>query len=239
MAEENILYSLYPLFIDKIAYAMLAGIGAGLIVKFVISTNSEKIFNNNRKKTLHFLFSKISLIDSYKQTIYNYWQNQEYYKNSNSMIVLESETYKEIIRYRGLILDCIKEITLYKKSPYLAFDDYLVIQQYAWSAYSHFHEISNLENGIGIDNKTLEYHRYYAKLIIEKFKKLTPKYFKEDWTSEFDKQGGSQFIKQPEIQPGDIVGTHHNFQNEILNYDAQFGTMMKLLREIKGILEKN
>jgi len=238
MIEKDIFDSFNLIITNNYFIAIMAGGAAGLLVKFLTKTSSEKIFQYNRKKTLLILFSKISYIDSYKQTIYKYWESQEYYKNSNSIIVLESETYKEIMRFRESILDCINEITLYKKSPYLMFDDYLIIQQYAWSAYSHFHEISNLENGIGIENKTLEYHRYYAKLIIERFKKSTPKYFKKQWTSEFDKQGGSQFIMQPEIQPGDIIGLHHNGQNEILNYDAQFSAMMKELREIKEIVEK-
>lgn len=238
MTEKYIFDSINLIITNQYFIAIIGGGFAGLLVKIFTKARSEKVFQFNHKKTLLFLFSKISYIDSYKQTIYKYWENHEHYKNSNSMIVLESETYKEIMRFRELILDCINEITLYKKSPYLMYDDYLVIQQYAWSAYSHFHEISNLENGIGIDNKSLEYHRYYAKLIIERFKKLTPKNFKKKWTFEFDKEGGSKFIIQPEIQPGDLVGAHHNFQNQILNYDAQYSSIMKLLRKIKEILEK-
>lgn len=237
MIEKDISDLLQVLIYDTYLVALIGGTVAGLLVKFLTVSRSEKVFQYNRKKTLNFLFSKISYIDSYKQTIYKYWENHEYYKNSNSMIVLETETYKEIMRFRELIFNSIKEITLYKKSPYLMIDDYLVMQQYAFSAYTHIHEIGNLDNGIGINNKELEFHRYYAKLIIEKFKKSTPNSFRKQWNIEFNKVGGIQFIVEPQIEPGDIITAHYNLQNELLNYDAQYSSIMKLLREIKEILK--
>jgi hypothetical protein len=133
----------------------------------------------------------------------------------------------------GLILDEIKAITLHKNSPHVILSEYLLLLQYALSAYNHLHNISNLENGMEIDKKSLEYHRYYAKEIIETFTHFVPEYFVKNWDVKFKKMSGSQFIIKPSITAGDIITAHHNFRNEALYFDAQYSSIMEFFRNIK------
>ena len=231
--NELIIFLIRGIIENAYVVAVVGGIAAAVIVKIVVKSRRDKVFENNRAKILFIVFSNISLVDSYKQSIYNYWQDQKVDKKSGSIIILPLETFKEIFRYRQLLLDCIDTLTLYKDSPYLSFDEYLVVQQYAWSALSHFYVISNVENAIGINNKSLKFHRYYAKLIILRFKKSTPEKFIKDWNVEFEKAGGIKFVNRPLLEPGDIMSGHHDFRNELSHYDAKYAKMMKLLDEIK------
>ena len=161
------------------------------------------------------------------------WESHEYYKNSNTMMVFDPHVYKEILRFRELILDEIKALTLHKNSPYVILSEYLLLLQYALSAYEHLHEIDNLENGLGINKKSLEYHRYYAKEIINSLGNFVPDCFVKKWDAEFKKIGGSQFVVKPPIELGDRIIAHHNLRNEALYFDAQHSKIMELLEKIK------
>ena len=84
----------------------------------------------------------------------------------------------------------------------------------------------------------MEYHRYYAKKIIDLFGKDTPEYFKTAWEKEFAKIGGSHQVKQPKVELGDTITSHHNMGNELLYYDYYFSTIMEKLREIEKDVKK-
>ena len=154
-------------------------------------------------------------------------------------MIFDSSTYDEICRFKNRMFDEIEAISLYRNSPYVLLSNYILVQQYALSAYDHIHKISNLENGMGVYEKSLEYHRYYAKEIVEKISDYVPDWFVNKWNIEFQKVGGMQDITKPSIELGDIVGSYYNFNNRVLYFDAQYASVMKALEEIKNAMSQN
>lgn len=223
---------------------MIVGISSTVIVayffKYVWKSKQEIIFEKNAEKAIQLLFSHLSYVDSYKSTIFQYLEKQQNYDiNNTSHLTLPEWDYKEVLRFRELILDEVKNLSqLQKYSTYLTLEQYLATLQYSTSIYSFIIPIRNEEFGISIDKKSLEFHIYHAKEIIELFEKSTPKYFKENWEPEFKKMGGINLIKTPKTEPGDIIGPHHNLRNELLYYDYAFSEIMKEIIEIKKMLKE-
>ena len=106
----------------------------------------------------------------------------------------------------------------------------------ALSAYSFLNIITNMKFTISVDTKTLEFHMYHAKQIIQLFGNLTAKAFQDDWNREFVKWGGIDSIIQPSIEPGDVVGPYFNIWNSIFSYDPNFLKIMEKLDEIQKTL---
>ena len=229
-------------FYDNIAISILvslgggfvAGLAAGIIVKFRTKTTAEKTFEENSKLVYDDLFSRVSRIDTFKQAIYKIWEKPDFFKNTDMSVSLTPHNHEEIQRYEKLILDELKAMTFHRNSPYVFLPEYLLLQQYSLSAYYHWDEIGNEEHRINIDKKSLEFHRFYAKKIIETFKDFVPKDFIDKWELEFERMGGSQLITEPSLEPGDAPKMYLNLRNETLYFDAQHHSIIELLRDIKN-----
>ena len=222
---------------------LLIGIASTIVVaflfKYVWKPKHELVFEENAVQTIDLLFYHLSFVDSYKTSIFNYLEKQENFDiNSTTHLILPECYYKEIFRFRRLILDEIKILSkIQRYSAYITLRQYLAIQRYATSVYSFIIPISNEEFGISINKKSLEFHRYYAKEIIELFNKFVPTRFKDNWEREFQNAGGFALITKPQPEPGDIIGPHHNLHNELLYYDSTFVTIMEEIAEIKKTLK--
>ena len=214
--------------------AMSVGIGilSGLIVRVSTKSKYETNFQKNTKAVYNEIFACISRVDSYKQRIYEMLESGDSYKNSKTLKIFNLLVYKEIQHFRNLILNEVKQITFYKNSPYVLLSEYLLLLQYCWSAYDYLYKIRDKNNVMGLTEKSLRYHIFYAKEITTTFKNAVPEDFSDKWELEFEKLGGLTRITKPLIKPGDIITSHYNFQNELMYSDAQYSSIMELLREI-------
>ena len=231
----NVAFEAWPF---ALIISVVGGVVSGVIVSIIRKTKADQIFDRNVKIVYEGLFSHIQKVDNYKKHAFDLWESHPEYKNSTSM-VFSSFAYDEICEFRNLMFKEIEAISLYRNSPYILLSDYILIQQYALSAYAHIHEVSDLKNGMIVYEKSLEYHRYYAKEIIEKIPDHVPHQFADKWNAEFQKIGGIQAVVEPSIEPGDLIGPYHNFSNQVLYFDAQHASMMKVLEEIKNAVSRN
>ena len=224
--------------IFSLVLSIIAGMISGLVVSILMKTKADKIFDKNAKIVYGDLFSHIEDIDIQKEQMFKLWQPCVRNEGSTE-IVLESHTYREIRRLRSLILKEIEDMSLYRNSPYVSLSEYLLLQQYALSAYAHLTEISNVENEAGVNEKSLEHHMFYAKEIIENLpKRAVPKRFVRKWNQEFQRRGGIQTVRRPLMEPGDPFGSYHNFNNEVRYFDAQYASIMKVLNDIKDAVSR-
>lgn len=222
--------------ITTLLFSIVGGVISGVIVSVLRKTKADKVFDKNAKVVYSSLFSHILRIDSFKKNIFELWETHPRYK-APTVIELNSSTYDAICQFRSFMFQEIESMSLYRNSPYILLSEYLLLQQYALSAYNHLHKVSNLETGMGIHEKSLEYHMYYAKEIIEKLPSYAvPKQFANKWNSEFQKRGGIQAIEKPSIDLGNTVDPHHNLNNQVLYFDAQHVSVMGVLNEIKNTI---
>jgi len=233
MSEDQTTFQIILLTIGILSTVVVA-----YLFKFVWKPNQELLFEKNVKHTTRLLFSHLGYIDSYKNTIFGFLEEQKDFDiNNTTHLILPEFTYKELFRFRELILDEIKYLSQVQKfSAYVTLEQYLAIQQYATSIHFFIHPISNEKYGIFIFRKSLEYHRYYAKQIIDLFGKSVPDNFYDKWKKEFVNVGGIHLIKKPKAEPGDIAGPYYNLNNELLYFDSTFSTIMEELAEIKKTL---
>lgn len=213
-------------------------IAVAYLFKYRWQTKQESIFQRNVEQTTNLIFYHLSYADSYKGSIFKYLEKQEDFDiNSARNLTLPKYDYDEVFRFRDLILDEFKNISLMQKfSSYITLEQYLTVQKYVTSAANFIVKISNRENQIIIQKKTLEYHRYHAKKIIELFGETTRPSFREKWEKEFASMGGEHLVKEPSGEPGDVLGVHYNIHNELLFYDYTFSEIMNELAKIKEMI---
>ncbi len=224
--------------IFSLVLSIVAGVISGLVVTVLMKTRADKIFDKNAKIVYGDLFSHIDRIDAYKENMFRLWQPR-LRNNGSAKIVLEPHIYREIRQLRSLILKEVEYMSLYRNSPYVSLSEYLLLQQYALSAYSHLTEISNVEDEASVNEKSLEHHMFYAKEIIENLpKRVVPKHFVYKWDQEFQRRGGIQAVRRPLMEPGDSFGSYHNFNNEVRYFDAQYVSIIKALNDIKDAVSR-
>ena len=216
-----------------IIVSIAAGVISGVLVRIFSRSRYEKNFKKNAKTTYDSLFYHVSRIDAYKQNIYKIWESYKFDENSAGIKTLTAPIYQEVQNLRNLIFNEIGAMTFHKNSPYVLISEYLLLMQYCLSVHSHLYEIANRDNAMSMNKKSLEYHMFYAKEIINTFKDFVPKNFIRKWELEFEKLGGREHVVKPTMEPGDILSPHYNFQNEAMYFDSQYTSIMKLLREIK------
>ena len=215
---------------------ILASIGIGSTVllawlfRYMWIPQPEKIFEKNLQSVSKIIFQHLSLIDSYKLTIFNFLERETSFDMTKRPFHIFSEfVFNELLRFQSLIREEAKLLTKISKfGGYITLNQYLAIQQYATSAYSFFHTISDMENAIGVNEKTLEWHKYYAAEVIRLFGKTAPKDFCDKWYLEFVREGGIDAITKPTIEPGDMIGPEYNLHNSLLFYDGLIEIKNKL-----------
>ena len=222
--------------VDTVFISILVGFASGLASSFIVrrttTSRYETTFTKNAKTAYKNLFTNVLRIDSYKQQIYEKWERQGFYEETSAKCFKPFD-YNDIQHYKKLILNRIEEIYFYRNSPYILLSEYLLLLRYCWSAYTYLYEIDNLDNGMGANEKALEYHMFYAKEIITTFNDFVPEDFANKWRREFEKYGGPAHIVEPRLEQGDAFGPHHDFDNNIVKFDPHYNSIMKLLLEIK------
>lgn len=221
--------------IETIVISILAGLASGLasgfIVRLTTKSKYEIAFEKNVNTAYNNLFATIAKVDVHKQQIYDMWEPHESCKNFNVVKSLDPFVYSDIKYHKNIILKQIERITLYKNSSYVLLSEYLLLLRYCLSAYTSLHEDSGIDNGMGMDERSLEYHRFYAKEIITTFS-FVPETFANKWRPEFEKLGGPTYIVKPPLEPGDTPAVHL-FGDEIMDFDPHYRSIMEMLREIK------
>lgn len=209
------------------------------LFKYQWKTKQERIYQKNVEQTTELIFYHLSYVDSYKRSIFGYLEKQRNFDiNTTRSLTLPKYDYDEVFRFRDLILEEVKNISLMQKfSSYITLEQYITVQKYATSAVNFIIKISNRENEIIVEKKTLEYHRYYAKKIIELFGETTHPSFRKKWEDEFARIGGEHLVEEPKGEPGDVLGVHHNIHNELLFYDYTLSEIMNELAEIKKMIK--
>ena len=209
-----------------------------VLFRYVWKPQPEKIFEENLESTIKIIFQHLSLVDSYKESIFNYLETDKTLDITKDFPhKFNKYAYNEIFRFRKLIFDQIEILSnISKLLGYIRLEQYLAILQYAVSAQSFLYKILNEEYTIGVNIKTLELHRYYAAHIIRLFGSKVPKNFKDKWDLEFAKIGGINSINRPLLAPGDVIGPEYNLHNLLLFYDPQNSNIMDKLNDINESL---
>ena len=216
-----------------IIISIAVGVISSGLIRIFSRSRHEKNFKKNAKTTYDSLFYHVSRIDAYKENIYNIWESYELDENGAGIKILPAPIYQEVQNLRNLIFNEIGAMTFHKNSPYVLISEYLLLMQYCLSAHSHLYEITNRDNAMSMNEKSLKYHMFYAKEIINTFKDRVTKDFTCKWDLEFEKQGGREHVVRPIVELGDIIYPHYNLQNEAMYFDLQHTSIMELLREIK------
>ena len=219
------------------------GIGSTIVVawlfKYAWKPRPENIFEENLKSTAKIIFQQLSIIDSYKLSIFNYLEGDKSFDMMKcSWHTFPESIFDEMLRLRSWIAGQANLLAnIPKTGTYITIDQYLTVQQYAASAYSFLDTISNMEHTISINKKTLEFHRYYAARIIHLFGKSVPKNFRNAWDLEFAKVGGIGFVTKPTIEPGDTISPDYNLHNSLLLYDRTNSEIQGRLENIQKTLD--
>ncbi len=214
--------------------SIFGGVLGVYLVKHPFKAKIEKIFQKNTDFVDNILFSNISHIDSYKNTIFkNLETNSKFDPNKGTVYTYPKQIYDEIFRYRELILNRIEKIQSFKHLPGdITIDNLLKIQRYTATAYQFINKINNVDDGIFYNPRELERHKFYAKEIIIAFGKPANRFYHQ-WESEFNKIGGMHSVKYLPHEPGDTVGIDVNLDDELLLWDPQFSTLRKDVQELK------
>ena len=197
------------------------GIGSTAFIawlfKHVWKLPPEKIFEENLQSTSKIIFYHLSLIDSYKLTIYEYLEDIKVFNMEQPFFIVSKPNFDELLRFQSLIREEAKSLPqISKLGGYITLNQYLAVLQYAASAHSFLYTINSLENAIGVNKKAFVWHRYYAAQVIRLFDKTVPKDFRDEWHIEFAKVGGIDRITKPIMEPGDMVGPEYNLHNSLL-----------------------
>ena len=128
--------------IFTLLFSIVAGVISGVIVSVLRKTKADKVFDKNAKVVYSGLFSHILRIDSFKKNIFELWETHPRYK-APTVLEFNSSTYDAVCRFRSFMFQEIEAMSLYRNSPYILLSEYLLLQQYALSAYHHLHKVSN------------------------------------------------------------------------------------------------
>lgn len=103
---------------------------------------------------------------------------------NNHKMKYTPDVFQNIEMFNESIVEEGKQLLEYiKSSTYVTKFQYDAIRQYIWSAHSFLEMYGNSTYNIKIN--VLEFHKYYAKQIIDEFGYLVPKDFKTAWNAEF------------------------------------------------------
>ncbi len=226
------------LYIGIIVNLILAAVIAFLF-KFVFRPKIEKVFEKNTKYVDDLFFKHISLIDSYKKSIFNHLEsNSEFDPNKGTMYRYTKPIYDEIFRYRGLIFNEIETIQNFKNLPGdMTLDHFMKVQRYTSTAYTFIEKVGNVDDGIFYLPRELERHRFYAKEIIESFGKPANDFYLR-WRSDFAQVGGIYNVKFRPHEPGDIAGLDVNVNDELLLWDPHFSALREDIQKLKEKVSK-
>ena len=221
----------------SITISIIGGIVTAIIFRRMFLSKESKIFRQNSDEITDILFRHIRNIDSYKNSIYSYIDNSEQVSDDTRITVMIDEGgQKQINMYLDDIQHELDSIMLYDRySTYLSVEQYRYILQYIHSFMSSMLYVENTAV-IYIIKIELEYHRYYAKKIIQTFGKSTDENFKTKWYEEFDKNGGIDNTHKPKPSLGTIITHHHNVNNEIMKYDSHVFLIKERLTKIDNKL---
>ena len=209
-----------------------------ILFRYIWKTKSEKLFDDNIRKTAKIIFEQLALINSFKKGIFEILENEKNYDmNKQSWHTFSQGDFNEMFRWKKLIKKQCDTLSTLKSYGNITLDQYGVVQGYALSAYSFLNKISNMDYTASVDQKSLEFHMYYAKQLIQSFGNLTPKHFKDMWNREFRERGGIDLISKPSLEPGDTVGPYFNIWNSLFFYDPYFTKIYKTLEENRKTLE--
>ena len=194
-----------------------------IVFKRYIIPEEAKLYRENVKQTIDLIFDHLSYVDHFKSEIYEIMGSKiiTYGKKQSTKITVNND---ELTNIKDLINNIKKEI--YKLSyherysTYVTINQYISILKYSYSAITFLTFIDNDPKIIYIDEKNLDYHKYYAKMIIEEFGDKINKNFKTKWMKCFENIGGINSIYEPTPEPGDIVGYHWNVRNEMFHNNS-------------------
>ena len=226
--------------IDHIVSTIISisgGIVTAIIFRRIFLSRESKIFRQNSNEITNILFEHIRNIDSNKDSIYSYIENSEQISDDARITVMIDEfDQKQIDIHLDNIQRELDSIMLYDRySTYLSVEQYRYILQYIHSFMSSMLYFENTAF-ISIIKTELEYHRYYAKKIIQTFGKSTDEDFKTKWYEEFDKNGGIDNTYKPKPSRGTIVTHHYNINNEVMKYDSHVFLIKEKLTKIDNKL---
>ena len=222
---------------------LLIGILSTAVIAYLFTSvwkpKPEKIFEDNMEKITQMIFQQLSLIDVSKQRIFNYLDNAVTFDmQKQSWHTFPEPIFNDMKELQNMIRGYVDSLTEFLRlSGYITLNQYLAVQSYAISAYSFFNTITNMKFTIIIDKKTLEFHRYRAKQIIQFFGKSTPEIFLNKWNFEFVKNGGIDSITEPRFELGNVIGPYHNLFNQLLLYDPNFYQISIKLDQIQKTLD--
>ena len=222
-----------------VGLGLLGSVVIAITFKFYIIPEEAKLYRENVKQTIDLIFDHLSYVDHFKSRIYEIMDSKisTYNKKQPAKITVNND---ELTNIKYLINNIKKEI--YKLSyherysTYITINQYISILKYSYSAIAFLTFVDNNPKIIYIDEKNLDYHKYYAKMIIEEFGDKINKDFKTKWMKCFENIGGINSIYEPIAEPGDTVGYHWNVRNEMFhNNSHHFITNEKLDRVIEKL----
>ena len=196
---------------------IISAIVIASLFRYVWRPKFSHISDKKVEETIKMLFEHIERIDGYKSSIYDKLNGIIIAIIPNSIQLSEIE-YNEIIRLQKLIyheIELMYNMQIYR--TYLTNEQYVFAIRYAYSASQFITHIDNCARAITIDQKTLQYHVYYASKIITLFKKIIPYEFEQNWKNKFKDINDFNPHIEPKIELGDSVKSHHNINNHILN----------------------
>ena len=194
----------------------------------------ERHFEDNSKHIRTKILQELSRTNFWINSLVNEFEKIDNFGPKGNFSYTVSKYHLDDIKYKKeRIKEIWKRIQILHDSPNtITFDEYLIIQKFVTAVHSIAGFISNNENGVYFDFKAFEFAKYYAKQIMLKIDDLVLNNFKSDWQSVFDREGGIDKIKEPKMEPGDVLSTHHNLHDELFYYDAKFSGIMEGFREV-------
>ena len=233
---------MYELLLEIIL--VIIGIGSSIaiaiIFKYRIIPEEAKLYRENVKQTIDLIFDHLWYVDHFKSRIYEIIEPKmiTYGKNRHMKITINNEELDEIKFLRDSIGKEIYNLSFHERySTYVTINQYISILQYSYSVIV-FGSLSDIDQKvIHIDEKDLDYHKYYAKRIIEEFGDKINKDFKTKWMECFENIGGINNICEPTAEPGDIPWYHWNVRNEMFHNNSHHFVIDKKLDFIIEKLE--
>ena len=212
---------------------IIGGIVTAIIFRYILLSKESKIFRQNSNEITNILFRHIHNIDSNKDSIYSYIDNSKPVSDNTKITAIINELdQKQIDMHLDNIQRELNNIMAYDRySTYLSVEQYRYILQYVHSFISSIRCFEDTSL-IYIIKTELEYHRYYAKKIIQTFGKFTDENFKTKWYEEFDKNGGIDNTQKPKSSRGTIVTHHFNINNEVMNHNSSVFLIKEKLTKI-------
>lgn len=221
---------------------VLVGIVAGAIIASIIAylfkhswiPEPEQILNRNTKFTRQKLIGHLYEVNYWKNSIFTMLEKIDNFDHSKDGAYQLTENQWDQMDYaKKRIIGELENIeNLRKISGTILLEEYIAIQKYMASLNSFIVYSGNMRYHITFVLKELEFARYYAKEIIELIDNKYLIDFNIHWQASFNTVGGISKIHKPELEPGDIVSIHHDFQDELFYIDTQYSKMMTKLLKI-------